>query len=239
MLAHNKKFWKDLKTFLQFVESTVKDSPLFETCLPVSTKIGTITIGNHRTREFGLLTWNDLLRMNQVYRKHNVWKIMKKGGSSSFYCTKLERLLNMYVWDLFADKDDPFKFSEVYDYHKFIDYKRLFTNKKHRMLQVIGKFVIGCLCYSIKDLISQNKNVIFTISSKGKDCGELIDLMFMNPNMVKKLLNCATMIPHCNTIDWYENSNNILIMSKPSFPDDYNNHNIEPTLLKFCIDSDR
>ena len=147
---------------------------------------------------------------------------------------------NLYVWNLTKETLhlSPYYKRLLPPYTHEENYDRLFTDKKHRVVQLIGTLVIGCLYYSINDLVSQKKNVIFAISSNDKKCKELIDLVFMNPKMIKKLLHCAITIPNCNMIDWYEKSNNILIMSKPNFVDHSKNQNIDITLLKLSINGD-
>ena len=147
---------------------------------------------------------------------------------------EFERGRNMYLWNLVTKINYRYLGSRFYgDHDKSIaieNHDRVFTEQKHHTLELIAKLVTGCLYYSIQDLVSKGKNVIFAISAESECCKEVIELIFINNSMIKKLLNCARVIPRCKMICWYENRHNILIMSKPNLYDDCNLRNV--ALLK-------
>ena len=206
----NIEFWKDLKTFLQFVESSTKSSSLFSACLE------TISIPTPTQ----VLPWRFIV--------YNIGSDRLKMIEQYYENGQFEKGRNMYVWNL--ANPQGFLWLSSID-HRLREH---ISDKTRDMLEMIAKLVIGCLYYSIKDLVLKGKNVIFAISTKEEKCKQLIDLIFINNSMIKKLLNCATIIPHCNTIDWYEKRNNTLIISKPDLLANSNNQDV--TLLKLCID---
>ena len=221
----NKTFWENLSNFLQCVQSTVgKHSSLFEIvnhdympdCIAVSAP--------NNPYPFFIPYYST----NRLKMTKSSWQEFEKGR-------------NMYVWNLVNKIDwadvwlsaNPFSHGQdvvhvncdVKD-NIITNYSRVFTEKKRCMLELIAKLIAGCLYYSIKDLISKGQNVVFAISGKFKYCKELVELIFINNNMIKKLLNCTIIIPHCNRICWYEEGSDILIMSEPNLPDDCNNNSV-------------
>ena len=204
---------------------------------------------NNANRNSNSIIYDEFIRFAERNPKNNRWKMIEKNCKDG----EFERGLNVYLWDLLTKTKPCVWYHEIdgglilrenddgflsgYDKCEAIqDYDRLFTEKKRDMLELIAKLVTGCLYYLLKDLVSQGKNVIFSISTKEKKCKELIDLIFINNNMIKKLLSCATIMPHCNMINWYEKNNNTLIVSKSDLLANSNNQDV--TLLKLFIKQD-
>ena len=107
------------------------------------------------------------------------------------------------------------------------------NNDRNHILKLIGFMAVKRLYYRIKNLITQKKNVMFVISVKAK-CKDLFDSIFLNLDMIKRLLNCAIIIPHCNMIHWYEKTNDVLIISKTNICDNIDQDDV--TLLNLSID---
>ena len=236
------EFWKDLKTFLQFVESSTKDSPLFNThaCLagsPTATPPPAPAPAPILSMHMRIPVPN--YDFSEWFEQESRLKMIEQNCENG----QFEKGRNLYVWNLLT-KGKYFRLSfgryafreGISDYDKFKaveNYDKLFTDKKRGLLELIAKLVTGCLYYSIKDFVSQGKNVMFAISTKEATCKQLIDLIFINNNMIKKLLNCARIIPHCNLINWYEKGNTTLIISQPDFLGNSNKQDV--TLLKLSI----
>ena len=219
-LWKTRRFWNNLKIFLQFLTSTIKDSSLFKVA------------DTDNTPDF----WPKIPILFKSYKRLQMIR---------YSYDEFEKGRNMYIWNLVTQDTLPWSRVSYRDRYGNDDGKciavknhdRIFTKKKNDMLALIAKLVTGCLYYSIKDLVSKGKNVIFAISAPVQLCNpggkELMELIFINNGMIKKLLNCARVIPHCKMICWYENTNKILIISKPNLLDNCNYHNV--TLLKLVV----
>ena len=140
-------------------------------------------------------------------------------------CNKVifERECNEYFWWREQDEINRYRWRQLCTKH---------SNDRKYLLKLIGFMAVRRVYCRIQHLIMEKKNVIFAISAK-RNSKNLFESIFMNLKTIIKLLKCAMIIPHCNTIHLYQGIYDILLMSKPNF-----SHNIDNvTLLNLSIDN--